>query len=288
MKYVLILLVLSTSLLSCENLIGTSPTTSGDATVVEPQVVKPVDPFTIAKLTSMAMNSSCAKTTHVGQGVPTQNYMKGIALTYARVVCRPNSDSYKIASQPLGGAHIDALTHYGLKPQTPEERLNMTFSLMIGSGARESTWRWCVGKDANASNTEASSCEAGLYQTSYNARYNYAKTNADLTLNAARENLYKQFKANKEGCFAAEYKGNVTCSAANLKNWGTGEGVKFQELSKQCPGFATEYHLMTARERRTHYGPINLKKSEVKPVCTDMFEQIRKSILADKEFCKLI
>lgn len=256
-------------------------TASGDNTsaIVSSDTTKPQ--MTKDQYLTLATGSTCAKTKHDVQGLPRQGWVKGMALTYAKTICNPTGDTYKVAGQPLGNANVDALAHYGLNPQTTEERVNTTFSLALGSAARESTWRWYVGKDANASNTDSSTCEAGGYQTSYNCRYN----RDGLTINPSRDKLYKFFKADKSRCFATEYKSGLAGNAENLKNWGTGEGVTFQELSKQCPGFATEYHLMAIRERRTHYGPINIKKSEAKPVCTDMFASLRKAIKDNPSLC---
>lgn len=224
------------------------------------------------EITALALASSCAKASFSGQGVPPSGYIRGISLTFARAVCHPERDGSKIASQPLGDAGKDALAHYGL---TDDDRLAAVYALMIGSAARESSWRWCVGKDAGASNTSAETCEAGLYQTSYNSR----------SASSALPKLFAEFRSNASGCFAAEYKGTSTCSDSNLKNWGTGDGVEFQRLSKACPGFATEYASVMFRTSRKHYGPLNTQKAEFKPVCRDMFAKIRQAIKAKPALC---
>lgn len=227
------------------------------------------------EITSIALNSACASDAHDSQGKPPKSYLKGSALSFARAVCHPEGESTIIASQAVGDASKDSLAHYGLNPATPQERLAVTYSLMLGSAARESSWRWCVGKDPGATNTSSETCEAGLYQTSFNSR----------SASAALPKIFAKYKADKSGCFAVEYKGLTTCSDANLKNWGTGEGVEFQKLSKDCPGFATEYHAIMVRMRRSHYGPINIKKSLVKQSCTNMFKDIMKKIQATPALC---
>ncbi len=244
------------------------------------ETAKPAQPVAAASLqtiTDLAIKSECAQTAHDVQGKPPQGFLKGIALTYARAACAPDAAWVKVASQPVGDdAKKDALAHYGLAKGPP--RLESTFALVLGSAARESSWRWCVGKDPGASNTDSETCEAGLYQTSYNSR------SASPVLPA----LFAQYKASSDGCYAAEYKGKTTCSESNLKNWGTGEGVTFQKLSKECPGFATEYHAVMVRTRRTHYGPINLKKSAIKPACVSMFSKIGDAIKANPKICSLL
>lgn len=224
----------------------------------------------------IALNSDCAKAKYLDRGTPPKNYLKGIALSYARSVCNPNSEQFKIISQPLGDASKDALAHYGLNPKDENDRLDLVYSLMVGSAGRESSWRWCVGRDQSAFNVEADTCEAGLYQTSFNS-----KSASPVLLK-----IFESYKASNKGCFADEYKGKTTCKENDLTNYGIGEGVKFQELSKSCPGFATEYHAVMLRVRRSHYGPVNRKTSEIKPVCTDMFGKIRKAVKASPEICE--
>jgi hypothetical protein len=50
------------------------------------------------------------------------------------------------------------------------DTLRHLFVLMIGLGMRESSGRYCEGRDQSASNTSADTAEAGLFQTSWNAR----------------------------------------------------------------------------------------------------------------------
>lgn len=229
------------------------------------------------EITSIALNSECAKTSHDNQGKPPKGYLKGVALSFAKAVCHPSSDATVIASQAVGDASKDFMAHYGLNPKTSQERLAVTYSLMLGSAARESSWRWCVGKDPGASNTTSETCEAGLYQTSYNSR----------SASPALPKLFESSKKDKSGCFATEYKGATTCSESNLKNWGEGPGVEFQKLTKECPGFATEYHGIMVRVRRSHYGPINRKTSLVKPECTQMFKDIDQLVSSKPGLCQL-
>jgi hypothetical protein len=73
-----------------------------------------------------------------------------------------------------------------------------------------------------------------------------------------------------------------------MKNWGTGEGVEFQRLSKECPGFASEYHAVMVRVNRKHYGPINTKQTELKAVCTQMFARLYDAIKGDPDICLAI
>ena len=51
------------------------------------------------------------------------------------------------------------------------DTLRHLFVLLTGLGMRESSGRYCEGRDMAALNTTAETAEAGLFQTSYNARF---------------------------------------------------------------------------------------------------------------------
>lgn len=248
--------------------------------------VTPVAGGSLDDVRNLAIASKCAKYSFGGgQGLAPKGYLKGVALTYAKAICHRSVDSVIVASQAVGDASKDALAHYasilsanGMKTDTPEARLRHTFALMVGSASRESSWRWCVGKDPGATNTSAETCETGLYQTSYNSR----------SASPVLPILFARFKSSSAGCFASDYKGTTTCSADNMKNWGTGEGVVFQDLTKQCPGFASEYHAVMLRTQRTHYGPINQKVAELRPECDSMFLDIEQLILTKPGICGIL
>ena len=222
----------------------------------------------------LALNSACKRAVFAEKGSPPQGYMRGLALSYKRALCKPDRGEVIVASQALGDASKDALAHYGLRPKDAAERLQYVYARVIGSGARESDWRWCVGRDTVAKESDrkicvegdGSTCEAGIHQTSYNSR----SASPVLPL------LFEHYKGSSDGCYSTEYKGTTTCSAANLKNWGTSaQAVEFQRLQKHCPGFATEYHAVMLRLRRSHYGPINTKKALLKNECVQLFKDIK-------------
>ncbi|AEG42336.1 hypothetical protein BdPhPhi1402_gp39 [Bdellovibrio phage phi1402] len=230
-----------------------------------------------SEIEDVALNSSCKRAKFDEKGSPPQGYMRGVALSYARAVCNPNAGEVIVASKPLGSSSSDALAWYGLRPADAAERLQFTYALTIGSAARESDWRWFVGRDTLAKESDrrecasgsGKTCEAGIHQTSYNSR------SADPSLPL----LFAHYRTSKAGCFSTEYKGASKGDAANLKNWGSDpNAVEFQRLQKECPGFAVEGHAVMLRVSRSHYGPINRKKALFKKECVQMFKDVKKVI----------
>lgn len=237
---------------------------------------------------NLADTSPCAKSVYGGgQGKAPQGYRRGVVLSYAKAICNPDSDVYKIGSQPLGSPSKDALAHYGIDGSTQAKRLNSLFAIMMGSAAHESSWRWCVGRDTVAKESDkkiclygdGSTCEAGLHQTSYNS---VPKT-------GPLRDLYNAFKSYPSGCFSKEYKGSTTCSSENMKAYGSSQEARaYQTLSKECPGFAVESAVIMMRTVRTHYGPINKKKAEMFPACVSMFDKVRQAVQENPDLCKAL
>jgi hypothetical protein len=144
------------------------------------------------------------------------------------------------------------------------DTLRHLFVLLIGLGMRESSGRYCEGRDRSASNTTADTAEAGLFQTSFNA----------CTASPELPKLFKAYSDAPSG-FLDTFREGVSCSAADFENFGSGDGEKFQQMSKACPAFASEFAAIGLRTVRTHWGPINHHAAEVRPECDAMLLQIQ-------------
>ena len=249
-------------------------------------------------LDNIATKGGCAGMVYGNQGKAPPGYLKGLVRTYVKLVCEKDQDViaksvYEIATASIGSSEKDALAHYGLVPKSPTDRLNSTFAMMIGSNARESSWRPCCGRDILAKESDVkeclngvyngvkytgsgSTCEAGLAQTSYNSIANTGPL----------RDLFDSYLEYPRGCFETIYYGKTTCSEANWKNHGSDpKAVAFQRLSKTCPGFTVESGLIMFRTNRKHYGPINQKKAEVYSQCVSMFEEVRQAIIKQPTLC---
>ncbi|WP_148669149.1 hypothetical protein [Burkholderia pyrrocinia] len=198
--------------------------------------------------------------------------LRGMVSNFAQEICSPSGAS----ANNLGSPEKDALAYY----EVPAKIENL-YALMIGSAMQESSGGTDCGQDSSApENRTGPKAEAGIFQTSYDS------------INKSSElgKLYEDAKAGDVQCFSNFY---AACTGVDkvsglprLKNWGSGEGVNFQKITKSCQGFAAKYHSIMLRVDRKHYGPINTKSDEIKPSCVAMFSELRDYMSSNKEICR--
>ena len=146
--------------------------------------------------------------------------------------------------------------------------LRHLYALMLGSGMRESSGRHCEGRDMSASNVEAETCEAGLFQTSYNASGASDPEFDELMVE------YSDSR-NEATCYLQPFSEEVSCTSSEWESYGSGPGREFQDLCKCCPAFAVETHALTLRNLCNHYGPIIRGEVELKSEAEEMFRQVQ-------------
>jgi len=204
-----------------------------------------------------AVDSAISTFSWADRGRGPIGYYKGMALSYGRVLCKlkANDPAAKAMAKAVGSnPHIDALAF--LKAQFEAIGLGQTtagravlrkvFVLLTGLGMRESSGRYCEGRDRSTDNTTADDAEAGLFQTSFNAHAACARM----------DELFSRYRQQPSG-FLEAFKQGVICSASDFENFGTGDGAEFQRLSKAAPAFAVEFAAVGLRHLRKHWGPIN-------------------------------
>lgn len=230
---------------------------------------------TLQPIIDVAEQSECAKYSFKNRGKAPKAFISGMALSFAHDICSPQPG----LSGPIGGEK-DIFNHYAsifdqakLGKATESERRLAVFTLLIGLGMRESSGKHCCGRDQSASNLEASTVEAGAFQASYNST-----------------NFSKELKAMLEApkaCLLDVFSQGVTCGANDLKNYGTGPGLKFQEQMKNCPRLAASYTgtlLRLSGGALSHFGPIRRKEAEVVPACAEMLYKVQQ-IVAFENVC---
>ncbi|MBC7427409.1 MAG: hypothetical protein H7336_02280 [Bacteriovorax sp.] len=263
------------------------PTTPTAPTTPTTPTAPTLESSYINQIKSIAANSACANYSWKNRGKAPAAYIKGMALNYARSLCRlqttlaaPTATAVLLGSK-AGDAAKDALAYYSstfsslgfVVNSAGQDSLRSLYTLGIGLGMRESSGQYCEGRDTTASNTSASTAEAGMFQTSYNS----------MTTSPVLGALYAEYKVRPELCMLDVYKVGVSCSATSI--YGTGEGATYQSLNKSCPAFAAEYAMATLRVLRSHYGPIVRKEAEVLPACNAMLKNVQDLINNDLNAC---
>lgn len=237
----------------------------------------------ISRICALARQSDIASYNWKNRGKSPPGYVEGMAVSYAKVYYDLGAgDAYAVemAKAMTDDATRDALKHYeeifqqaGMdNSKAGVDTLRHLFVLMLGLGMRESSGKHCEGRDRSAHNTSAETAEAGLFQTSFNARH------ASLLL----PRLFEEFMAKPSPSYIDIFKEGVRCSEANLENFGEGDGRDFQKLSKECPFFAAQFAAVGLRNIRKHWGPINRREAEVKADADTMFNQVQKMVDQDK------
>ncbi|TRV03738.1 MAG: hypothetical protein EWV41_18455 [Microcystis wesenbergii Mw_MB_S_20031200_S109] len=238
------------------------------------------------KIIEVAANSQIARYHWLDRGVAPKGYIKGMAVVYAKVYCKLKaSDPFakEMAKANTGNSDKDALAHYAQKfgdlgmnnSVAGVDTLRHLFVLLIGLGMRESSGKHCEGRDRSASNTTAETAEAGLFQTSYNARHAHTLL----------PQLFEQYLANSSG-FIEIFEKGVTCPPQDWENYGEGKGKEFQRLSKTCPAFAAEFAAIGLRNLRKHWGPINHLEAEIRPEADALLQEVQK-IVDQLNLCSL-
>ncbi len=239
------------------------------------------------KIIQLAATSEIAQYDWDDRGVAPRGYIKGMALVFGRIYCKLkawDAAALEMAKANTGNNTKDALAHYAQEFQNAGmdidsagvDTLRHLFVLLIGLGIRESSGEHCVGRDESADNTTAETAEAGLFQTSYNAR----------SASPLMPKLFQQYLANPSG-FVEIFKEGVTCPDEDWANFGDGDGEEFQRLSKSCPAFAAEFAAVGLRNIRKHWGPINRKEVEIRSECDSLLIQVQ-NIIDQDGLCSLL
>lgn len=233
----------------------------------------------LSELLDLVDNSACAARSWADRGKAPRAYVRGVALVYARAVCDPQRADLAVVTAPVSDdVKRDVLAWYAVGEG---DRLRQVYTLLLGLGMRESSGRHCCGRDMSADFNTADTAEAGLFQASWGARAASPELSA----------LYERYKADRTGCLLDTFSEGISCRAGDAVNWGEGEGRDFQELSKACPAFATEYAavlIRTSGGKRGEFGPLRRKEAEAPPECDALLAQIAGAVQKDPGLCDLL
>lgn len=209
-----------------------------------------------------------------GQTYP--GYLPGMALCFGlatKLHEEGDHEAIKImAMKDQNDDDTDALSWYstqfsklGMKNNKDGlDTLRHLFVLMIGLGPRESSGKYCEGRDLSADNVAADTAEAGLFQTSWNIN----------TADSEIAGLLEDYWQNPVG-FVDVFKDGATATKDNLNSYGKGTGARYQWLSRFCPAFHVFVTAVGLRLRRQHWGPINREEVTLKREADDLLQQVQ-------------
>jgi hypothetical protein len=245
------------------------------------------------QIEAIAAGSKCAAYLWKNRGLAPPAYIKGVALVFAKSVCQAGRQDTEVVSTAEGApgsptGETDALTWYdsifrnlGMPNDKDDtDTLRHAYSLLIGLGMRESSGKYCAGRDSSEDFTSADSAEAGVFQTSWGA----SRTNPSLPA------MFRHYSADQSGCMLDVFRKGVTCGPLDQKNWGveTEAGFAWQKLTKACPAFSTEYAAVVVRKsggRKGEFGPLRNRAAEVRPECDSMLLDVQKLVQANPGTC---
>lgn len=270
MIYIIMLL----ALVACETPTVTTPVGSPKPPA------QPVE----TSIKAIAEQSTCALYRWKDRGRAPAGYIYGMARSYARNLCRYRSSAVTVAGemgQALQAPQKDALAHYGLNAASGEERLLALYTLGIGLGMRESSGKYCTGRDVSAgsSSMQADTCEAGPFQQSYNSRVASGRLLP----------LWRDYQAHPERCDLAVWSVGVSPdSNCRTPSAGSGPGRDWQEFTRKCPAFAADWAMVLVRKMKGHFGPLQRKEAEYRPECQAMLKQVTQAIDSSPALCEAL
>ncbi|WFU50710.1 hypothetical protein [Sinorhizobium terangae] len=246
----------------------------------------------------IAGGSGCATREWKRRGLAPKPYIKGMAMVFARAICQPGAAGVVVvsATPEATSSKADALTHYGdifaaknmINSTSGEDTLRHAYVLLIGLGMMESAGKYCEGRDVSQCFAEASSAEAGLFQTSWGVN----KASFEL------KQLFDTYSSKKRDCMLPIFKGNLTCKIRKSHNpkcpdstsdvAGSGVGADWQKLTKACPAFAVEYAaivLRTSGGAKGEFNPIRKKQAEVSLQCDSMLQRVQRYVKENPSVC---
>jgi uncharacterized protein (TIGR02594 family) len=233
----------------------------------------------ILDICQAARNSPIAFYSWRDRGRAPAGYTNGLAVTFAYVYrqWKANDDAAKAMAVAAGNPDTDALAFYEAEfdalgmsnSKAGVDTLRHLFVLLYGLGMRESSGKHCEGRDTSASNTSAETAEAGLFQTSWNARNAHPQMPA----------LFNAY-ANEPGetGFLEVFWEGVSCSTSSWASYGSGDGYRYQQLSKTCPAFHVEFTAIGLRNIRKHWGPIGRKEVEIRGEADTLLRDVQQLV----------
>ncbi len=238
-----------------------------------PPIPNPLDP-----ILQIAANSEISHYGWHDNDPAPHGYIKGLALCFGRAYCKLKAEDPVAVEMAKAVVHANGDTmweyraefqHAGMDNSVAGvNTLRHLFVLMMGLGIRESSGLYCRGRDTGAHNFTGEKAEAGLFQTSWNAR----------TAHQLLPGIFEWYRQHPNTGWREIFSEGAHCNADDATNWGDEPGKSYQALSKSCPAFHVEFTGVALRNANGHWGPINNHTPQVVPAADRMFKQVQDAV----------
>lgn len=225
---------------------------------------------------AIANNSAIADYSWKSRGIAPTGFTQGMALSFAQTLKKFRADhpaaiemakARTDSDKDVLNLYRDDFEELGFfNEQSGEDTLRHLYAFMLGSGMRESSGQHCCGRDQSAENTSSDTCEAGAFQTSYNA---HSASDPEFDI------LLDEYAAGLSPGYLDAWSEGVSCSSSDWENYGSGRGEQFQDLCKNAPAFSAETHALTLRNLANHYGPVIRHEVELHQDAEEMFRAVQ-------------
>lgn len=239
-----------------------------------------LDPAVETVIIKTVRQSPLTRYSWKNRGVAPLGYLVGMALTFGLAVERwkENSALAKELAKAAGVPDADALAYYDVEFDQQDMRndkagldtLRHLWVMLIGLGMCESSGKYYEGRDLSAENTSSDTCEAGLFQTSWNIK---------TCSTALMQELFNSYMADPNGWLNFFSKG-LSPTADGLSSYGAGEGAAYQWLAKFSPAFAVFTTALGLRKRRSHWGPVGRREVEISKDADMMLRDVQALVRA--------
>lgn len=255
------------------------------ATMIPPAFAKDLRRDVRERVLELAAESPVARVFWRGRGRAPIGYVKGMALAWAVVYEKWRFGDPAAAIMAMADTarpEADALSWYDgvfvsrdmRNDESGSNTLRHLFVLMYGLGMRESSGRFCEGRDRSVPEHRATgeTAESGMFQMSWDARF------------ASREiiNQFERYSDEYDDLMEV-FREGVECTKSDLKSYGDGEGLLFQErcgkASPMCAILTTGVGLRVVRD---HWGPINRRAAEVRQDVNELLRKVQETLDDDQ------
>jgi peptidoglycan hydrolase-like protein with peptidoglycan-binding domain len=229
-----------------------------------------------AVIKAIALGSEIASYDWDDRGEAPAGFIQGMALTFAQTYKKLYADhpaaiemakARTSSDKDVFNVYRSQFDQLGMSNERSGiDTLRHLYAFMLGSGMRESAGEHCTGRDQSAENVDSDTCEAGAFQTSYNA------SNAT---DPEFDDLMDEYLRGDSPGYLEAWSEDVSCSDTDWECYGSGRGAEFQELCKNLPAFSAETHALTLRNLANHYGPVIREEVELKAEADQMFKKVQ-------------